>query len=206
MTLLDSRIRRPEQRRICLWSHREGEGGKLPQSPDLLALCVLCTTPFSEGKRATSLTHSPLKQKTHHLAPFQLSFYWIDFCRLEKLDVCNKANFFSCLGTYEYTKSHQSNTKGKKIGYIYFKTKRTPFSECLPCASMVLSSLWSSFLLKTLPELQHYPHFTDRKQNLRELMSHAQAHIAKNLGAGVRNPNLSCSKEQILSIRPPPFL
>lgn len=47
----------------------------------------------------------------------------------------------------------------------------------------------SSFLHKTLPELHHYPHFTARKQNLRELQSFAQGHTANYHGGGIWKPN-----------------
>lgn len=68
-------------------------------------------------------------------------------------------------------------------------TSRTPSSECLLCASTVSSSTLSSFPLKTLPEPHHYPHFTDRKQNQRQLKSFTQGHTANNHGGRSWNSN-----------------
>lgn len=47
----------------------------------------------------------------------------------------------------------------------------------------------SSFPLKTLPEPHHYPHFTDRKQNQRDLKSFTQGHTANNRGGRSWNSN-----------------
>lgn len=57
------------------------------------------------------------------------------------------------------------------------------------CQHSLKLSRYLHFPLKTLPEPHHYPHFTDRKQNQRQLKSFTQGHTANNHGGRSWNSN-----------------
>ena len=80
------------------------------------------------------------------------------------------------------------NNWNTKVTRLVKFTSRTPFSECLLCASSL--KLYAIFISpQNSARPHHYPHFTDRKQNQRDLKSFTQGHTANNRGGRSWNSN-----------------